>query len=160
MENILSIIKGVHPGLIIGRELKKRGIGKSKFAISLQEYPQTFSAITLGKRDLNTALALKIEKALGMEEGYLMILQTYHDINKIKEKEEMKFQPDLTKIRRVLFWDTKMENINWIRHKYTVVRRVFERGNEEEKNEMIRFYGKEEVDKILNDPKLDPLTRT
>lgn len=142
-------MKGVHPGLIVARELNRRGIGKSKFAISLQEYPQTFSTITLGKRDMNTALALKIEKALNLEEGYLMILQIYYDIERVKRKQGIK-HPDLKKVRRILFWDTLMENIDWEKQKRAVIERVFERGNKTEKDEITRFYGKEAIDKIMN----------
>ncbi|MGP8214640.1 MAG: helix-turn-helix transcriptional regulator [Bacteroidia bacterium] len=150
MESKQFILKGIHPGLVIARELKKRHIGKSKFAISLQEYPQTFSAITSGKRSMNTKLALKIEKALRLEEGYLMILQTYYDINKIKEKQN-KEHPDLKKIRQILFWDTNIEKIDWEKQKRAIIERVFERGNEEEKKEITRFYGKEAIDKIIHE---------
>jgi len=149
MKNQLTTMKGVHPGLIVARELNRRGIGKSKFAISLQEYPQTFSTITLGKRDMNTALALKIEKALNLEEGYLMILQIYYDIERVKRKQGIK-HPDLKKVRRILFWDTLMENIDWEKQKRAVIERVFERGNKTEKDEITRFYGKEAIDKIMN----------
>ncbi|HVA98681.1 MAG TPA: plasmid maintenance system antidote protein [Bacteroidia bacterium] len=150
MEDRPLILKGIHPGLVIDRELKKRHIGKSKFAISLQEYPQTFSAITAGKRSMNTKLALKIEKALRLEEGYLMILQTYYNINKLKEKQN-KHRPDFKKIRQILFWDTNMEKIDWKKQKRAIIERVFERGNEEEKKEITRFYGKEAIDKIIRE---------
>ncbi len=140
----------IHPGLLVAFILKKRGIGKSKFAISLQEYPQTFSSITSGKRSMNTKLALKIERALNLREGYLMTQQLYYDIEKIKEKED-KPHPDLSKIRRILFWDTKFEKIDWIKYKDSIIKRVFERGDDEEKNEIVRFYGKGTVAKVLNE---------
>ena len=89
---------------------------------------------------MNINIALKIEKALGIEEGYFMILQVYHDIEEAK-KSQNKEHPDLTKLRRVLFWDTKIENINWEKQKNAVIKRVFERGNDIEKNEIISFYG-------------------
>jgi plasmid maintenance system antidote protein VapI len=149
MEYELSIIKGIHPGLILERELKNRHLHKGPFAISLKEYPQTLVSITKGKRRMNINIALKIEQALGMEEGYFMILQVYHDIEEMK-KNQNKEHPDLTKLRRVLFWDTRMENINWEKQKNAVIKRVFERGNEIERKEIIRFYGKEYVDSIMN----------
>lgn len=149
MKNQLSIIKGIHPGFILERELKKRDLGKGRFAISLNEYPQTLGSITKGKRDMNTGLALKIEKELGLEEGYLMILQVYYDIEKEKQKRNVE-HPDLSKLRRVLFWDTNMKKINWEKQKVAVIKRVFERGNELEKEEITRFYGKETINTILN----------
>ncbi len=42
-----------------------------------------------------------------------------------------------------------MEKIAWEKQKKAVVKRVFERGNEVEKKEIIRFYGKEIVTGIL-----------
>lgn len=148
MKSQLSIIKGVHPGIILERELKLRKLGKSRFALSVNEFPQTLVSITKGKRSMNTALSLKIEKALGMEEGYFMLLQVYHDIEKEKQKLQTA-KPDLTKLRPVLFWDTSIDKINWEKQKSAVINRVFERGNEQEKMEIIRFYGEETVTKLL-----------
>ena len=69
-----------------------------------------------------------------------MILQVYYDIEEEKRRQNRE-HPDLTKLRRVLFWDTKMEMINWKKQKNAVIKRVFERGNEMEKKEISRFYG-------------------
>jgi len=148
MKTKLSIIKGIHPGLILERELKQRHLHKGPFAISLEEYPQTLVSITKGKRRMNTNLALKIENALEIEEGYFMTLQLYYDIKEIKRK-QYRLHPDFSKLRRVLFWDTKMENIDWDKQKNPIIKRVFERGNEIEKEEIIRFYGQEKVNNIL-----------
>lgn len=148
MKNKLSIIKGIHPGLILERELKQRHLAKGPFALSLEEYPQTLVSITKGKRRMNTNLALKIENALEIEEGYFMTLQLYYDIKEIKRR-QYRIHPDFTKLRRVLFWDTKMENIDWEKQKNAIIKRVFERGDEIEKDEIVRFYGQEKVNNIL-----------
>ena len=131
METSISILKGIHPGLFLERELKKRHLAKGKFAISLDEYPQTLVAITKGKRSMNVNLALKIENALNLEEGFLMILQVFHDIKKEKSKSSQ--HPNLTMFRPALFWDTKIEMIDWNQQKRAVIERVFERGNDIEK---------------------------
>jgi len=149
MKSNLQILKGIHPGFVLERELEKRHLRKGVFALSLQEYPQTLTAITKGKRGMNTSLALKIEEALGLEEGYFMILQVYYDIEQEKKKQN-KLRADLPQLRPVLFWDTKINTIDWEKQKKAIIKRVFERGNEMEKKEIIRFYGVQTVDAILN----------
>ncbi|EJL62805.1 helix-turn-helix transcriptional regulator [Flavobacterium sp. CF136] len=153
MKTTLNLIKGIHPGFVLERELQKRNLGKGQFAISLGEFPQTLTAITKGKRRMNIPLAMKIEKSLSMEEGYLMILQVYYDIEqekKKKNKNQNTAHPDFKKLRKILFWDTDMSKIDWQKQKKAVVKRTFERGNEEEKKEITHFYGPDAVTAILN----------
>ncbi|MBX2923036.1 MAG: hypothetical protein KF746_12635 [Chitinophagaceae bacterium] len=140
--------KGIHPGIILDRELKKRSIKKRPFALSLSEHPQTFNAITKGKRSLNTALALRIEKELQLGEGTLVFLQAWYDIKKEKEKEK-KHTPDLAKLRKTLFWDTDVKQIDWEKQYKAVIQRVYERGNANEQNEISRFYGMAKVQAAL-----------
>lgn len=127
--------------------MKKRGIKKGKFALSLHEYPQTFGAITKGKRSMKISLALRIEEALNLEEGFLMTLQLYYDI--AREKQKAHGKPDMKKLRKILFWDTDMNKINWQKNKRAVIERIFERGNQIEKDEITRFYGKSTIETIL-----------
>lgn len=148
MNESIELIKGIHPGFILARELKKRKLSKGQFALSLNEYPQTLGAIMKGKRRMNTALALKIEQSLGIEEGFFMILQVYYDIKLAKAKEN-KETPNLEKLRPILFWDTKIEDIDWQKYKKNVILRVFQRGTELEKQEITHFYGKNTVLEVL-----------
>lgn len=53
MLDTINIIKGVHPGIILDRELKKRNLPSSRFAMSIDEYPQTISAIINQRRGMN-----------------------------------------------------------------------------------------------------------
>ncbi|MCG2618128.1 hypothetical protein LZZ85_27745 [Terrimonas sp. NA20] len=87
---------------------------------------------------------MKLEQALGLEEGYFMILQVYYDIKKEKEKQSQE-TPDLTRIRAALFWDTNLRAIDWERQFRSVIRRVLERGNQDEIDEITRFYGLKKV---------------
>jgi addiction module HigA family antidote len=147
--NQLDIAKGVHPGVILERELKKRGISKGQFALDVHEYPQTISAIISGKRSMNTSLALRIEKALNMDEGFFMLLQVFYDIRKEKARLQKKYHPEFSKFRPALFWDTRIEHIDWEQQKKAVIKRVFERGNLAEKKEILNFYGQDAVREIL-----------
>ena len=44
-----------------------------------------------------------------------------------------------------------MESLDWEKQKIAIIKRVFERGNDLEKNEIIRFYGAKIVDGSLNE---------
>jgi antitoxin HigA-1 len=149
MQNNIFILKGIHPGAILERELNKRNFSQRKFALSIGEHPQTICAIIKGRRDMNIPLSLKIEQALKIQEGYFMTLQVYYSIKELKNKEQSKSHPNLALIRRALFWDTNIEKINWVQQKKVIIKRVFERGNDQEKSEILRFYGNQTVEEIL-----------
>lgn len=144
----LSILKGIHPGIVLEKKLREKQLKKGPFALTIHEYPQTITAITKGKRNMNLPLALKLERALGLDEGYFMLLQLYYDIKQEKLKENQP-KPSMKKFRKVIFWDTDIDRIDWQRQYRSVIRRVFERGNQEEKNEIIRFYGALKVDQVI-----------
>ncbi|HTN38566.1 MAG TPA: hypothetical protein VL053_15905 [Arachidicoccus sp.] len=149
MKNTLEIVKGIHPGFMLERELDKRKLSKGQFALSIREYPQTLSAIMKGKRSMNTPLSMRIEEALGIEEGFLMTLQVFYDIKEEKKRLSREKHPDLSKFRPALFWDTKMDQIDWNKQKRAVIKRVFERGDFTEKKEICRFYGHDAVKNVL-----------
>ena len=148
MKTLLEIVKGVHPGKMIERELLKKNISQRQFALSIDEHPQTLSAIIKGKRKMNTDLSLKIEPQLGFDEGFLMTLQVFHDIKLAKR--DANYHPDLSKIRKGTFWDTTLDRIDWNLMKKSIVQRIFSYGDEIEKEEITRFYGKDEVEQILS----------
>ena len=140
MIDTLNYIKGIHPGIFLEREFKKRKIIKGRFALSIDEYPQTLVSITKGKRRMNVSLAHKIEQKLNLDEGFLMTLQVHNDIAELKNKLSKNNKPDLSKLRPILFWDTLIENIDWQKQKNAVLKRVSDRGNEGEIAEIKRFY--------------------
>ena len=93
----MNLIKGIHPGIILERELRKRGLSKRAFALSINEYPQLLGDITKGKRKINPSLSIRIGNALGLDESFFSILQTYHDIRQEKRKMTGPIHPDLEK---------------------------------------------------------------
>ena len=62
----------------------------------------------------------------------------------------MSNKPDLSKIRKTLFWDTTIDRIDFTAHSQYVINRVFERGIEGEILEIIRFYGRDTILENLN----------
>lgn len=151
----LEKYKGIHPGIILERLLAKKEISQRSFALSINEHPQTINAITKERRRFNTALALKIEAALDIEEGSLALLQTYFDINEEKKKLKQN-TPNLLILRKSLFWDTDITMIDWNKQYKAVIRRIYERGNETEKLELIHFYGEEKIKIALSNISSEP----
>lgn len=145
--------KGIHPGIVLDRELKKRSIKQRPFALALEEHPQTLNAITKGKRGINTPLALKIERELELEEGTLVLLQAFYEIQKAKEQ-ETRPTPDLSVLNKALFWDTDINKIDWDRQYRAVIQRVFERGSEADKEEITHFYGTDKINQALEESKI------
>jgi uncharacterized protein DUF6922 len=52
---------------------------------------------------------------------------------------------DRLNVYRGLFWDFDYEKINWQASYRTIIERVVERGNPEDWQELIHFYGKEKI---------------
>jgi len=153
IDSNIDLIKGIHPGIILERELSKRELSKRSFAISINEYPQLLGDITKGKRKINPSLSIRIGEALDLDESFFSILQTYYDIRQEKKRQSNLIRPDLEKFRPVVFWDTDIRTIDWENNKSSVIMRIFERGNDQEINEIIRFYGKKDIAAIIRQSK-------
>ena len=67
-----------------------------------------------------------------------------------KKKEAQSYHPDLSIYRKILFWDTDFDKLDWNTNKRYIINRIFERGNEKEILETIRFYGKDTILSLLD----------
>ena len=141
MRYSIENIKGMHPGALIKHELSKKKISQRKFAASIDEHWQILNAVINEKRGISLTTALKIEKELGYQEGFLMILQVYYDIAKQKQKELRDGLKGAPNVRRILFWDTDFDSIDWAASKDSIISRILERGSEDEIAEIARYYG-------------------
>lgn len=70
---------------------------------------------------------------------------------------ESSLHPDFSKVPRFLFWDTDFDAIDWKNKYIAVIKRVFERGDDEAKKEIERFYGKDLILKTLNPKSSKPI---
>lgn len=141
MRYSIENVKGMHPGALIKHELNRKKISQRKFAASIDEHWQILNAVINEKRGISLATALKVEKEFGYDEGFLMILQVYYDIEKLKQKQIRSTLKGVPAIRRIIFWDTDFDSIDWAASKESVISRVLERGTEEEIAEIARYYG-------------------
>ncbi len=140
----LSKIKGIHPGAILRREIKVRGLKKYELAKAVGEHPQTISSILNEKRGMNPKLSIRLGQIMGIDKDYFMILQACYEV-KSQVKQHKNVTPDLSKIRKILFWDTDFNKIDWVRNRSAIIKRILERGNEIELKEIISFYGEETI---------------
>lgn len=138
----LTKIKGVHPGAVLRRALKIQGLKGSQLARSIDEHKQTISAILNKRRDINPKLSIKLSKQFNVEDDYFMLLQASYDV-KLATESKVKRTPNINKIRRVIFWDTTFDKIDWNKNRSAIIKRILERGNKTEINEIISFYGKQ-----------------
>jgi len=145
MADSLSKYYGIHPGRVLERELKKRELKKRPFAIAIGEYPQVVNEITKGRRELSPLLSLKIDRAFGLDEGEFYLLQAHYEIDQVKRKLS---QADAPYFRKALFWDTDMSKIDWKKQYKAVIKRIFQRGNDEEKQLALEFYGKDRIEEV------------
>lgn len=153
MEKWIEKYRGINPGVILDRELKKKKLKQTAFARDIKLPAQTLNAIIKGKRKMTPEVAFKIDNALGLEESTMAILQAMYDTTLVKYKIGIINRPDISRLRRILFWDTDFDKIDWQRQKNAVIRRVWERGNEDEKKEIQRFYGIDSTYAVINEIK-------
>ena len=144
----LSKIIGIHPGAILKREIKSRGLKNNELANSLNEHAQTISSILNEKRGINPSLSIKLGQKLGVDADYFMQLQASYDVKKTIQINGTR-TPNLDKIRKILFWDTDFNKIDWTKNQKPIIKRIFERGNDIEINEIISFYGKTTIRSVL-----------
>ena len=89
----------------------------------------------------------------------------YNTLNNYLSKKKIPFENDEIKIERqsliqkvrrpdlpkVLFWDLDFDKLDWSRSYKTVIERVLDKGSPRVWEEMIRFYGKENVIRALKE---------
>ena len=150
-EQYLSM-PSVPAGAILKRVLKKEGLSQRDVARKSAIYPQRINDLIAGKRKFTPESSSRLEKALGISTpGYFYRIQTNHDIYRYQDEQERKHTPDLSKLKKALFWEVySLEKINWIKSAFYIIKRTFEYGNEEEIKEIIKFYGRNQVREALN----------
>ena len=80
----LDLPFAVHPGKILGEELKARKIKNKDCATAIGMKPPHLSAIIHGTRNITSEIAVKLEKALGISASSWMNLQNIYNIDRIK----------------------------------------------------------------------------
>lgn len=81
--------RAVHPGEILGEELKERKITQKAFAESIGVQPTHLNEFIKGKRNMTEDLAIKLEKALGIGfDSWMRLHAGYiYDLKAIEERD-------------------------------------------------------------------------
>ncbi|TRZ72955.1 MAG: hypothetical protein D4R97_05420 [Bacteroidetes bacterium] len=146
----IDIVMGVHPGLVLERELIRNGIKKSHLAKILGVSSGLLTDIVKQRRGINPALSINLGKALQADPAYFSLLQTYYELKSLQLTSKTKFP---YYFRPILFWDIDTGDLDFERHKKFIIIRVFERGNDAEIKAIIDYYGRDQISFILKDSK-------
>ena len=129
--------------------MHKRSIELAEMTSILDEDALRLNTVVNGTENMDLLLSRKLGNYLEVSSDYFMKLQEPYYLKKLYIKHPQK-KPNLDILRRVLFWDTDIDSINWEDYKGSVIMRVFQRGNFSEKKEIVRFYGSRNVREFLN----------
>jgi addiction module HigA family antidote len=75
-----------HPGVVLGEEIEYRGLTRRKVAEDMGIAPTSLSEIISGKRNITTAIAIKIENALGINALFFLNMQVRYEYYILKEE--------------------------------------------------------------------------
>lgn len=75
-----------HPGLVLGEEIEFRQLSKKMVAEKMKVSPTVLSEIISGKRNITTAIAIKIEQALGINALFFLSMQMRFDYFTLKNE--------------------------------------------------------------------------
>jgi antitoxin HigA-1 len=80
-------IEAFHPGEFLKEEIEERDLLKKDVAKALNILPHHLSEIFAGKRNISAALAIKLEKLLGISAHYWLGMQMEFDLFVAKHAE-------------------------------------------------------------------------
>ena len=137
-------------GAVLDRIRAKEHLTQRELA-SRSEIPyQRINDFIANRRRVSPEISLRLEKALGIDyQCFFYQIQTNYEIFLATSHLSELSQPDKSKYRKVLFWDTNFDTLDWQRNSKWIIQRVFEYGNKSEIEETIRFYGKRKITDVL-----------
>lgn len=144
----INKVKGIHPGAVLKRALKKDNQKASHLANELNIHKQSLSAIINKKRAITPKLSIQLSQKFGVASDYFMLLQASYDVQQSLDSIQ-KNSPGLNQFRKELFWDTQFDEIDWQKNKLSIIQRVLERGTKSEIKTIIDFYGREDVKRAV-----------
>lgn len=149
-------------GAVLQHIMQRSRITQRDLAVQAGLPPQRVNDYIHGKRRISVDASFRLESALSIDhKGFFYTLQSNHDIYSASPTEPER-TPDLSKIRKSIFWDTDLSRINWQVNSTSIIKRVFEYGDSATIDEIIHFYGVGKIKATLEsieDPRLESRRR-
>lgn len=139
--DVIAAYRGIAPGKILFNELRHRDMTQRKLASLIGEHYQTVCSFIKGHRGIPLETTIKLDSLFGFERGFFAIIQTYYELERIEQSKRLANDKKVPNIRSVVFWDTDISVLDWERNKDYIIERVLSRGNENEKQQIRKFYG-------------------
>lgn len=79
------LMRAVHPGEVLGEELKELGISPTEFARQIAVPPNRVGQIIAGKRSVTGDTALRFGHWFGTDPGFWLNLQSQYELAKAHE---------------------------------------------------------------------------
>ncbi len=79
------LMRAVHPGEVLGEELKELGISPTEFARQIAVPPNRVGQIIAGKRSVTGDTALRFGHWFGTDPGFWLNLQSRYELAKAHE---------------------------------------------------------------------------
>ena len=83
-------IEAFHPGEFLKEEIEERKLVKKDVAKAIKILPHHLSEIFAGKRNITPAIAVRLEKLMGISASYWMCMQIGYDLYLAKKSEQKK----------------------------------------------------------------------
>ena len=138
-------------GAVLDRIRTKAHLTQRELA-SRSEIPyQRINDFIANRRRISPENSLKLEKALGVDyQCFFYQIQTNYEIFIATSHLLEQSQPDKSKYRKALFWDTDFDTLEWQQNSEWIIQRVFEYANESEIKETIKYYGEKRIADVLD----------
>jgi len=139
-------IKGTPPAVIIFYELKKTNCSLEQFM------KETGIVVSEGMFDeITPELSAILGDRFGVDATYFLEVQ--EKFKKAQKENKEAQAANIPKINRFIFWDTDFDKLDWKRYKKSIIKRIFERGFQDDKKAIISYYGKSVVVETLKELK-------
>lgn len=132
--------KKIPIGIIIKKDLRQRRMSQKELARIIGISYGSLNHAINGRRLFNVEEGDRIDSFFQYESGFVISVQLSNESERRANKMANDHQISPPRIRSCVFWDTTLNQLDWIRHRKFITERVAVYGNEEEKQAVEEYY--------------------